>query len=311
MELLDKATRLFYASKATIVKHSPEILMVAGIAGTVATTVIACKQTLKVDKIIKEHKEKVDAVHTCIEEKRSDYTEQDAQKDLTITYTQTGVQLVKLYAPAIGLGVLSITAIVSGHKILKKRNVALAAAYAIVDKSFKSYRSNVVERFGAQVDDELRHNIKAQKMKTRNEDGKSANEEVQLIDGDLSQLECSDYARFFDSSCQGHTKDPEYNLMYLRQQQSYCNEILKSRGYLFLNEVYKILDIPQTKAGQIVGWVYNKDENKVDGDNYVDFGIYNTKYEPSRRFVNGCEYNILLDFNVDGPILDKIGFGRI
>lgn len=311
MKILDEAKSLFYNSKATMIKHSPEILMVAGIAGTVATTVLACKQTLKVDKVIKEHKYKVDSIHQCVEEKREDYTEQDAQKDLAITYTQTGVNLVKLYAPAIGLGVLSITAIVSGHKILRKRNVALAAAYTIVDRSFKNYRSNVVEKFGAKVDDELRHNIKATTQKAKDENGKTIKEDVQLIDGDLSQLECSDYARFFDAGCQGHTKDPEYNLMYLRQQQSYCNEILKSRGYLFLNEVYKLLDIPQTKAGQLVGWVYNKDDSKAEGDNYVDFGIYNTRYEPSRRFVNGVEYNILLDFNVDGPIIDKIGFGRI
>ncbi len=311
MKLLDNAKTLFYSGVGSLKKHSPEILMVAGIAGTVATTVIACKQTLKVDKVMKEHKYKIDSIHKCVEEKREDYTEQDAQKDLTITYTQTGVNLVKLYAPAIGLGVLSITAIVSGHKILKKRNVALVAAYGILDKSFKSYRSNVVERFGEKVDDELRHNIKAETIKVKGEDGKTSKEEVQTITGDNLQLECSDYARFFDASCQGHTKDPEYNLMYLRQQQSYCNEILKSRGYLFLNEVYKLLDIPQTKAGQLVGWVYNKDTDKAEGDNYVDFGIYNTNNEATRRFVNGCEYNILLDFNVDGPIIDKIGFGRI
>lgn len=310
MELIEKATKVFHKSVFELRKHSPEILMVAGIAGTVVTTVIACKQTLKVTKIMDEHKETTDAVHKCLEEKRSDYTQEDANKDLTIAYTQTGVKLAKLYAPAIGLGVLSIGAIVSGHKILKKRNVALAAAYAIVDRSFKNYRSNVVDRFGAKVDDELRHNIKATTQKTKGEDGKTVKEEVQLIDGDLSKLECSDYARFFDASCSGHTKDPEYNLMYLRQQQAYCNEVLKSRGYMFLNEVYDVLDIPRTKAGQSVGWIYDEKDN-ARGDNYIDFGIYNTRYEPSRRFVNGVEYNILLDFNVDGPILDRVELGRI
>lgn len=311
MEIMEKATKLFHTSMFEIKKHSPEILMVAGIAGTVVTTVIACKQTLKVTKIIDEHKETTDAVHKCLEENRSDYTQEDANKDLTITYVQTGVKLAKLYAPAIGLGVLSISAIVSGHKILKKRNVALAAAYAIVDKSFKSYRSNVIERFGAKVDDELRHNIKVETIKTKDENGKTIKEEVQVIDGDPAALAHSDYARFFDASCSGHTKDPEYNLMQLRNWQAYCNEILKSRGYMFLNEVYDILDIPRTKAGQQVGWTYVKDGENPNGDNYIDFGIYNQQYEPTRRFVNGCEYNVLLDFNVDGVIIDKIGFGKI
>lgn len=310
-DLIGKATRLFYNSKATIQKHSPEILLVAGIAGTVVTTVIACKKTLKVKDIMDEHRATVETIKICSEDPSKEYTEDDKNKDLTITYTQTGVSLLKLYAPAIGLGVLSITAIVSSHKIMRNRVGALAAAYAIVDRSFKNYRSNVVDRFGKNVDNELRHNIKAELVKEKDKDGKSVKKEVQVIDGDNEIMSHSDYARFFDSACSNHTKDPEFNLMYLRHQQSYCNELLKSRGYMFLNEVYDILDIPRTKAGQSVGWLYNKDESKATGDNYIDFGLYDPKNEPARRFVNGTEYNVLLDFNVDGVIINKIGFGRI
>lgn len=310
-DLIGKATRLFYDSKATLKKHSPEILLIAGIAGTVVTTVIACKKTLKVKEIMDNHKVTVDTVKLCLEDPSKEYTQEDANKDLTITYTQTGLSLAKLYAPAIGLGVLSITAIVSSHKMMRNRVGAIAAAYAIVDRSFKNYRSNVVDRFGKTVDNELRHNIKAELVKEKDENGKSVKKEVQIIEGDNELLSHSDYARFFDSACSNHTKDPEFNLMYLRQQQSYCNELLKSRGYLFLNEVYDVLDIPRTKAGQSVGWLYSKDESKATGDNYVDFGLYNAKDEAGRRFVNGTEYNVLLDFNVDGVIINKIGFGRI
>ena len=310
-DLVNKTVRLFYNSKASLKKHSPEILLVAGIAGTVATTIIACKKTLKVKDIMDTHKSTVETIKICSEDPSKDYTEDDKNKDLVITYTQTGVNLVKLYAPAIGLGALSITAIISSHKIMRNRVGALAAAYAIVDGSFKKYRSNVVDRFGKTVDNELRYNIKAETIKEKDENGKSVKKEIQKIDGDNKLMEYSDYARFFDSACSNHTKDPEFNLMYLRHQQAYANELLKSRGYLFLNEVYDILDIPRTKAGQSVGWLYNKDESKATGDNYVDFGLYDSKNEAGRRFVNGTEYNVLLDFNVDGVIINNIGFGRI
>ena len=113
---------------------------------------------------------------------------------------------------------------------------------------------------------------------------------------------CSQYARFFDETSPYWYKNPEMNLFFLLAQQNHANEKLKARGYLFLNEVYDMLGMPRTKAGQIVGWVYK--ENNTDGDNYVDFGIYRT--EQNAKFVNGFENSVLLDFNVDGPVFDKI-----
>ena len=81
----------------------------------------------------------------------------------------------------------------------------------------------------------------------------------------------SQYARFFDESSQYWDKSPEMSLMFLKQQELYANCILKSKGHLFLNEVYDMLGIPQSMAGQLVGWIY--DEKNPIGDNYVDFGI--------------------------------------
>ena len=116
--------------------------------------------------------------------------------------------------------------------------------------------------------------------------------------------EYSIYAKFFDDGCTGWTKDPEYNLMFLKDQQRYANDLLQSKGHLFLNEVYDMLGIPRTKAGQAVGWIY--DEKNPVGDNFVDFGMYDMYNEKARDFVNGYERTILLDFNVDGNILDMI-----
>ena len=200
-----------------------------------------------------------------------------------------------------------------GQKILKRRNVALAAAYTAVDKGFKKYRANVVDRFGEKVDKELRYNIKAKEVEKKVTDKNGKEKTIKEIQYDIegNPLEnISEYARFFDEATSTeHHKDAEYNLMFLRRQQDYANEVLKAKGHLFLNDVYEMLGIPKTKAGQVVGWIY--DEKNPNGDNYVDFGIYRLSgYEPSderkRAFINGYERNILLDFNVDGPIYELI-----
>ena len=304
-EIINKATRLLSSTQYQVKKHSPEILMVAGIAGTIVGTVLACKATTKVSEIIEEKNKNVEDVHTCLEEKPKEYTEEDSKKDLTIIYAQTGVKLFKLYAPAIGVMALSFASIIAGHKVLKKRNIAIAAAYAAIDKGFKQYRKNVIEEFGEGVDQQMRFGLKSKEIKKKDKDGKTVKETEYYVDPDANPLNnISEYARFFDAASENFSKDPEYNMMFLRRQQDYANEMLKSRGHLFLNEVYDLLDIPRSKAGQVVGWVYDKNGN-TKGDNYVDFGLYRND-QGTRRFVNGLEYNILLDFNVDGVIYDII-----
>ena len=290
-----------------IKKASPEIMVVAGVVGVVTSTVMACKATTKVNDILEETKKQVDDVHNVLDSdvvSADEYTNDDAKKDLAIIYTQTGVKLIKLYAPSVLVGALSITGILASHKILKKRNVALTAAYATIDRSFKEYRGRVVERFGKELDRELRYNIKAQEIeeKTVDKDGNETIEKktVSVVDPNMY----SDYARIFDNGSMGWTKDPEYNLMFLKLQQNQANDRLRAQGYLFLNDVYDMLGIPRTKAGQIVGWIYDK-ENPV-GDNFVDFGIYDIYNEKACDFVNGRERSIVLDFNVDGNILDMI-----
>ena len=290
-----------------IKKASPEIMVVAGVVGVVTSTVMACKATTKVNDILEETRKQVDDVHNVLDSdvvSEDEYTNDDAKKDLAIIYTQTGVKLIKLYAPSVLVGALSITGILASHKILKKRNVALTAAYATIDRSFKEYRGRVVERFGKELDRELRYNIKAQEIeeKTVDKDGNETIEKktISVVDPNMY----SDYARIFDNGSMGWTKDPEYNLMFLKLQQNQANDRLRAQGYLFLNDVYDMLGIPRTKAGQIVGWVYDE-ENPV-GDNFVDFGIYDIYNEKACDFVNGRERSIVLDFNVDGNILDMI-----
>lgn len=129
---------------------------------------------------------------------------------------------------------------------------------------------------------------------------KNETEEPKKIITD-GNCEFSTYSRYFDEGCVGWTKDSEYNLCFLKIQQEYANELLKRRGHLFLNEVYDMLDIPRTKAGAVMGWIYDKEHPY--GSNFVDFGLGS---ERNRDFINGRDNVALLDFNVDGNILDLI-----
>lgn len=292
------------ASKAImkIKKRSPEILIVVGIVGTVASAVIACKATTKVNKIIDDAKDDIDKVHVatenCVTEAGETYSTEDSKKDLAIIYAQTGVKLAKLYAPAVILGTFSIASILASNNILRKRNVALGAAYAAIDKSFKDYRGRVIERFGEQVDTELKYGIKAKKFEEVEVDPETGKEKkvkktVMVADPNLQ----SDYAVYFDNKSRNYETNQDYNYMFLKAQQQFANDKLQTRGHLFLNEVLDDLDLPRTSAGQIVGWT------KDGPDGYVNFRIV----EVDRETEDGRhEPSLLLDFNVEGNIWDKM-----
>lgn len=305
LAIVNTLTNNFYKVGFKLQKHSPEILAVVGTVGVVTSAVMACRATTKVSTILNDTKDTIDKIHTCTEDQTISYNEEDAKKDLAITYVQTGVKFVRLYAPSVALGAISLGCLLTSNNILRKRNIALAAAYATIDKSFKEYRGRVIERFGEAVDRELKYNITKQKIEETVTDPETGEEkkvekevEVTGIDG------YSEYARFFDDGCKGWEKDASMNKMFLMAQQQFANDLLRARGHLFLNEVYDMLGMERTKAGQIVGWVY--DPNRDDIDNYVDFGISDIHKPEVRNFLAGFERTILLDFNVDGPILNLI-----
>ena len=317
-EIMNKMSGAFNNVSFKMKKHSPEILMVAGVAGVVVSAVMACKATLKVDAIMDETKEKMDKIHKAEEdgvtESGEDYFVEDAKKDTAIVYAQTGFKLVKTYAPAVAIGTLSIASILASNNILRKRNVALAAAYATVDKSFKEYRNRVIEKFGQEVDRELKYNIKAEKVPTIEVDEETGKEKkVKKNAFVVNPSDVSGYARFFEkytvdedgnSILNPHWEpNNEYNIMFIKAQENYANDLLRAKKRLFLNDVYEMLGLPRTKAGQVVGWVY--DEDNPVGDNYVDFGMYadNLSYSD---FANGLDPAILLDFNVYGNVWETM-----
>ena len=307
-ELMNNVTRSLNKVGFKLKKHSPEILVVVGIAGTVASVVMACKATLKVNEIVDEAKEVVDNIHEGVEQEMytSDgelYTQEVANRDLFIVYAQTGWKLIKLYGPAVAVGAVSIGCMVASNKILRKRNVALAAAFTAVDTSFKEYRGRVIERFGKNLDRELRYNIKAKEVEETvvDEEGNETvvTKTVEVMDPNVTH---SIYSIVFDDGNLGWSKNAELNKVFLISQQEAANFRLKTKGILTLNEVYDMLGAPRTAYGQIAGWVYTGDGTA--GDDFVDFGIFDIHNGNARDFVNLREKVIVLDFNCIGNILD-------
>ena len=291
-------------------KYSPEILTAAGVIGTVGSTVLACKATLKVEDILDEAKKKsnlINAVHDGEIEVYAEYTDKDYSKDLLVNRTQTAVKLIKLYGPAISLGALSITAILGGQHILRKRNVAVMAAYKLCEESFNNYRSRVKDELGEEKDRQFYYGMTEEtvKDKVKSKDGKTktVTKKVEKAPDHLY----SQYARFFDEANINWDKSPEQNMYFLKMVQNQMNDKLKARGHVFLNEVYDALGFDRSEAGQLVGWVWNNDNTAMEaGDGYIDFGIFDGNDCAKRAFVNGDERSILLDFNIDGMIYDLI-----
>lgn len=281
-------TRLLGRNAARLAKHSPVILTTVGIAGVVTAGVLVARATLKLEPIVDDiNIKKRDLAHNA------DAT----SKDLTRVYIHGAGKIVKLYALPISVGIFSIGCIVGGHKILTKRNFALAAAYKAAETTLSNYRGQIVEEFGEEKDHEIMRKVSSKELTTVEIDEDGNEKAVHKVTHDHSQ-----YARFFDEyNHNWNGADNNLNLLFLKSVQNYANDRLLATGHIFLNEVYERLGFEHTSAGAIVGWAIEPGE-----DNYVDFGIFNKNSEAARDFVNGYEKSILLDFNVDGLIYDKI-----
>lgn len=295
-DILSSASSLAKKTGFKIKKHSPEICQAVGIIGMVGTVILACKATLKLPKkteILENHLKKI---------KENDKND---RKAIARMYGWYALELVKLYGPCTALGVTSIASMSAATQILRNRNASLAAAYASVDAGFKAYRKNVISRFGEEVDKQLKFSAIEETVKEKEEleDGtkKTVKKKINVVDS-KEFAGCSPYAKIFDEYNPYYKDDAEYNLFFIRQVEKYVNDKLRSDKFVYLNDVYKLLGFQPTKAGQIVGWVY--DPENPNGDNYIDFGLNDIWHQKTRDFVNGYERAVILDFNVDGNILD-------
>ena len=291
----------FKKAQLTVRKHSPEILMVAGVIGTVAGAVMACKETLELEDVLdecKQEKMELEEQYAVCEE----YSEDALKKDQVKLTIKQVAKIVKLYAPSVIMEATSIGVIFASNDIMRKRNASMAAAYATLNSMYKRYRQNVIESYGEEVDKDMRFGVKHEKVTEIDEDGNKVKVDARIVDLDNTALAISDYSRFFQMGCKGFdASSGRYNLLYLKGIQAMFNNKLIADGYVMLNDVYRELGFDTIPEGWSIGWVY--DEANPIGDNYIDFGLYEARNK-NQRAVNDWEPVILMDFNVDGNLYE-------
>ena len=283
----------------TAKKHAPTIAVYAGVAGMVASTVLACTETFEAHHTHSTAVCERIRMKKFVEANPGSDEANSYKKDLTLSYAKEGLDLVKIYGPALSVGALSIASIAWGHNTLSKRHAAVVTAYSALHASYNEYRERVTEALGVDVEKSIREEM----VKENSGDldySKPASGQV-----DMNGL--SPYARVFDEGNPNWDDDSSYNQFFIRSAQNYLNDLLHARGHVFLNEAYKQLGFPSTKTGQVVGWVLN---NK-DGDGYIDFGIFDTENPGNIDFLSGFEKSTWLDFNVDGLVMDHINLKEI
>lgn len=318
-EIMMKASQMLSKTTFKLKKASPTIMIVGAAIGGVTAAVLACKATIKAQDILNEHNTAVKTIHTTKEQieqgviqldEGESYTEKDYKNDITTTYVQTGLKLAKVYAPAVTLGAVSLGCMFGSHHIMSKRNASLTAAYIALDKAFEEYKSRVSDRFGSRVQEELEHNIKAVELESKSTNEQGVEETIKEYK-DIAMQHTSPYTCIFDETVDTWQPDNMMNRNYLFLMEQSANKRLRIQGHLFLNDVLASLGTHggvtlKTPEGQIVGWIY--DPNDPTRQSHVDFGVTNYVEgdEAQNSFINGGERSVMLRFNCDGPIIDKI-----
>lgn len=318
-EIMTKATQMLSKTAFKLKKASPTIMVIGAAIGGVTATVLACKATLKAQDIVAEHKTNVEKIHEAKDKVDSGeiqpsegetYTEKDMKDDITKQYLKTGLKLAKVYAPAVGLGAASLGCMFGSHHIMTKRNATLTAAYIALEQTFNSYKNRVTDRFGERVQHELEQNIKAVEVETKKVDENGVEEVIKEYK-DIAEQADDPCSLVFDETVDTWQRDADLNRNYLLLMESAANKRLRTQGHLFLNEVLSMIGTHggqslRTPTGQIVGWIYDPDNTSLH--NHVDFGISN--YVPNNEalnsFIRGEERSVIMHFNCDGVIIDKI-----
>ena len=292
-------TRALGTSKLFLLKHAPTIMTYGGIVVTGIGIYMFCKASTQLNDKLDIHDSRMEELENAKNSPDSD--QKDIQKAINRERRDFTWEMTKLYGPAVSTTMCGFALILGGHHVISKRSAAISAAYKALEEGFYQYRRRVRDELGEDADRRYLHGLKEETKEVivQDEEGNQKLESAKVIMPEGQNH--SPYARFFDEYSTRWNRNPEYNLMFLNAQQNYANDVLHARGHLFLNEVYEMLGLPHTQAGSVVGWVLN-----CGGDNCVDFGIYDLRDKLKRAFVNGYEPSILLDFNVDGVIYDKI-----
>lgn len=284
-------------------KRAPEISFGFGVVTFFAAIVVCGKKTLAAKEVLQKHREELTEIAEACEVDE-EYAVEVSKEDTRGVYCRTAIGVAKAYGPVIALGGLSLGCFLYSNHLLKGRYLMAVSAYNAVSTGFEKYRSRVREEEGVEAD---RHYLFGTERKTVQTEITDEKGKKQKVDGVVESLpQCPntdglDYVRYFDETNPAWNPDIGLNLLFLQGQLDQFHMLLDTRGYVFLNEVLDSLKFPMTQIGGYVGWL--KDGN---GDGYIDFGHGDFRNAEVRKYINGLNNVIPLEFNVDGIILDKI-----
>ena len=298
-------TKVFKEMKFKCKQNAPEILLGTGIVVGACGVVLACYGTTKIKGIMDSRDQQLNDIEealaiNAVDEDGIEYSMADAAKDEKIIAAQTTLKIMSAYAPAMLVLGLSTGCILASHNVIKKRNLALSAAYTGLDTSFKAYRARVKKAYGEEAEQDIRLNRTRKTVETEVTDEKGETKKV--------EEEVVEYGRFIDSTMAIFDEENplwergiDYNLMILKQAQDYWNNRLQIDGRVFLCDILKELGLEDTKEAHFLGWKYDKEKIYK-----IDFGIFTEGYIYKNASVDKVHNIIILDFNVDGDILTNM-----
>lgn len=203
-------------------KYSPEILTGVGIAGMVATTVMAVRATPKALILIEEKKE-------------------DLQED-KLTPVETIKTTWICYIPAAITGTISIACLIGASSVNMRRRAALVTAYTLSESALKEYHEKVVETIGEKKEQAVRDAIAKDKV------AKNPVSNREIIITEKGNTLCYDTlsGRYFKSD-----RDKIDKVI------NELNRRMRDEMYISLNDFYYEIGLNGISLGDLLGWNIN------------------------------------------------------
>lgn len=209
----------------TLSDHSPALLSGVAAAGVLMTAYLASRATFQAAELINEHNQKDDI------------------QDLWMDPKEKIRRYWKLYIPAAGTAVVTVSAIIGSQRIGARRAAGLATALTISERAFENYREKIIDKLGPQKEQKARDEI--------------AQEETNRISAGTRELIVTEGAEVL--CCEGYSgRLFKSTIETIKQAQNNFNYRVLNDGYASLTEFYHFIGLSKTSHSDEVGWNSDK-----------------------------------------------------
>lgn len=286
------------------IKHGPAIALGVGIAAIPTAVILSSFASLKAKKIVEDAEWELDDIENTSrvegEDKETgdivceEYTPEAKERDKARVMAKTALKLTTVYLPTAATTAVAISGILVYTKIIKQRLLIATTAYAALDTAFKNYRERVVEKYGKEIDHQLRYGIKKDLIQTTkiDENGNEVPVTKEVETSESAENGYCDLTRIFSKETSPMWwPEGDYNEMTLRGVENFYTRKLRVDGFVIMNDVLEAMGLKREAIGTVYGWVYDatKKDNKID---------------LSLQRIGTSDY--LVDFSEIDYILDKI-----